>query len=391
MANRCLIAFILLTTVIQENILLAQSLQTNPVIRSFKDIPIDDSISVVGLGEFTHGGKEVILLKIDLVKYLIENKSFSLLLLECPDKLVRPINSYLLDERRTGEAEALVAKNFNGSFIVEEIVQLIDMLKSHNDSSPKKVLLKGIDVNTEIFPSNASLIHEYVLPYDYSRSATFLEDEGRIDDLTQFQRILEWAESNDNRLKNQMKTHDYNNFILDIKSAAATYSMRSKRNTTFIRDSAMAENARLLIQDKKAIVWAHNFHLMKGTDRFEKQNLGYYLDTIYGRRFFNILTDFYQIANLSVIGRDQAGSPVFTSKRYAPKRNSVSAKISIKMDLNQQTVILLQHEMAEYGSIRLNQIDMPGHHFTVGQSKSGPANFDALILLKDVSPTTLLQ
>lgn len=369
----------------------AQNINSDFESVGFRAIPIDNSVSIVGLGEFTHGGKEVILLKIDLVKYLIEEKGYSLVLLEYPDVLVKPINNYLQDSDRRNEARNLVYKHFNGAFIVEEMVQFIDMLKKHNLSRSDNIVLRGIDVNTEIFPSNASLIHEYILPYDYSGSAFFLKNERILDDTTMFASISEWATNNREQLKRKMDAEVYNSFILDLKSAEAAYFLRSRENSTFARDSFMAENVRFLIQEKKVIVWAHNFHLMKSTDRFEKQNLGYYLDEFYGDRFFNILTDFYQTATLNIITSNSEGQSVIAPRQYTPKRRSFPAKLEREQEFNNKTVLVLKDEAASGKSIRLNQIDMPGNHFTVGQRSSGPLNFDALILLGNVNPTTLLQ
>jgi erythromycin esterase-like protein len=67
-----------------------------------------DTKQIIGLGEATHGSKEIFLLKEDIIMQLIKNKEFNVVAFEAPYAESKSINEYLLTGK--GDVKLLLSR-----------------------------------------------------------------------------------------------------------------------------------------------------------------------------------------------------------------------------------------------------------------------------------------
>lgn len=104
------------------------------------------SASVVGLGEATHGTKEFFQIKHRLIRYLIENMGFNTVVFECPETKARGIDNFIKgDSSQRDILEGLTYEVWH----TQEILDLINWLKTHNENSENKVSFYGCDVDDQ--------------------------------------------------------------------------------------------------------------------------------------------------------------------------------------------------------------------------------------------------
>lgn len=103
------------------------------------------SVTVVGLGEATHGTAEFALVKSRLVRWLVERLRFGVLALEASPDACRALDAYVV----TGHGDARSALRSTGYWVwsTEEMVPLLDWLRDHNaDLEPeRRVRIVGLD------------------------------------------------------------------------------------------------------------------------------------------------------------------------------------------------------------------------------------------------------
>nr|WP_068890835.1 erythromycin esterase family protein [Pedobacter panaciterrae] len=363
--------------------------------KSLLNTEIDSSVTLVGLGEFSHGSKDLFSLKADLANFLIKEKGFDLVLLEYPDIALRTLNEYLTtDSIYTEVAELKVIKdNLLSSYKTEEMIAFIKQIKQINVGTAKKIQLRGIDINESVFPAIAYIVYRHNLPRDYQSTATLGTTATTISDEEKFTIVKEWIKGNEKSLQQKMTAQAFLELKLDMQNAEASYRLKKIKNLTFSRDSMMAENVKALSSGHRAIIWAHNLHLMKSTHPYSGSlNLGGYLTSYYGNKYYAILTDFSTEAAAYVYSASKTDNKrAFNIQKYMPIRKSLGSMINLKNEAPAVALILKKELKDPNYVINLNTIDFSGKLFLCSQMKKAPVNFDAVIVLKNVAASSLIK
>lgn len=103
------------------------------------------SSQVVGLGEATHGNKEFFQMKHRLIKFLVEDLDFDTVVMECPEERAKSIDQYIKGDLSNNVLDGLTYEVWR----TQEVLDLINWLKEHNEKSKKKVSFIGCDVNDQ--------------------------------------------------------------------------------------------------------------------------------------------------------------------------------------------------------------------------------------------------
>jgi erythromycin esterase-like protein len=97
---------------------------------------------VIGLGEFSHGTRELFIQKTRIIKYLIEKCDFRLLSFETQEPIMAAINAFL----QTGEGNLKSLMAPMGLYNTEDIYNLFQLIRQFNITNSKdKVILLGLD------------------------------------------------------------------------------------------------------------------------------------------------------------------------------------------------------------------------------------------------------
>ncbi|NRF40234.1 erythromycin esterase family protein [Pedobacter foliorum] len=363
--------------------------------RSLLNQEINKSTRVIGLGEFTHGAREVFEIKNDIIKYLIENKGVEMVLFEFPDIMFRYINYYLLEDKAYSDeaARSLILLNLNSSYRTEEIVKLCMMIKKHNLSNKVKVQLRGIDISPTIFPPIDYIITTYVTPADKDAANSLLSLKGKIPDTALLHQVGAWMLNDKSQPHPKITENNFLNFDYDIKAAKASYLMQNVKWSPLMRDSCMSENVKLLSDGHLSVVWAHNNHLMKSiSTREENRNLGSYLNSYYRTAYYMIATDFFGSAEVMVRKQEPGtNKSVYLPNTFSSKKQSFVNNYAKDKKFTKSFLLFKKDFKKTTSDINLNCIDVVGTYYLLSQKRKEGLPFDALIVLKGVSPARMIK
>ena len=254
---------------------------------------------IVSLGEFTHGSKEVNLVRNNLIEWLIKEQGFDVILFE------------------TGMGEVLSAeihKNEKSSRVItqylmwpwwtNEFVELMDLVKE------ERVSIAGYDVqrsgrsfqkllNDSIYSRYKIPAHFHDLEDKYSdfeqkrRKATYdsLAEEGNVlaRQYSGFHKLLNEKISNPSSIQKLIKR------TLINRSTYITYQLDFLKNRDYrakwtARDLMMAGNVEWLMEhiysNRKVIIIGHNFHIAKYNEK--EAVMGEWLSRKFGKRVYEI-------------------------------------------------------------------------------------------------------
>ncbi|MFI9205993.1 erythromycin esterase family protein [Streptomyces sp. NPDC053048] len=132
--------------------------------------------SIVGIGEASHGSKELFTVKDRLFRQLVRREGFSAYAMEISWSAATRLNTYLLTGK--GDVRQIMREEFqDGYFLLntEEIAQLFSWMREHNRTASHQLRVVGLDFSDA--------------------------------DPEQYERILTWAEDNEPALLPQLRRH----------------------------------------------------------------------------------------------------------------------------------------------------------------------------------------
>lgn len=246
---------------------------------------------VLALGESTHGSSEIFKMKDRIIRYLIQNKNFNIFSIEARMPESYRVNNYTIQ----GEGSV---KNYLGAmdfwtWQTQEILNMIEWMKKYNQSSDKKILFTGFDLQDFYTPINE-------LKKEFKDNPPII---GKLDELTELLANLKDKKRNNTMTETDKKEKEAAVSIISIikKDINATKSTQSdpvwldqyvrlleqnielKRSD---RDQFMAENVLWIKKnnpDSKMILWGHNGHISK-----EPTCMGKYLSDNLGKDYTTI-------------------------------------------------------------------------------------------------------
>jgi len=237
--------------------------------------------TILGLGEATHGTLEFFQMKHRIFKYFVEQHGFKIFGFEADMGECIFINRFIT--RNQGTIEEVMNKMHFWTWKTQEVKELILWMNQYNKgkSDAEKIHLLGVDCQFKDY--NKQLILEYLNKYDLSYPVyvnNILEEIDRIEYTeikTMSASVIEKLKSkcdslssyfndNMNRLTSHSGQFEYDlieRLIIQTKQFIDVYS-----NSTYnYRDKYMAENSvwltKLLGNDTKVVLWAHNGHVAK--------------------------------------------------------------------------------------------------------------------------------
>jgi len=287
-----------------------------------------EGVQVLGMGEATHGTREIFQLRLRLLKFLVQELGFDTLAIEGSESATRVLNDYIMSDY--GDHNAVVSGLGALMWDVEEFLHTVDWLREHNNSAHcnKKVRIVGLDSyqndlgRNEILSAvqqvapekliSVSLMLERVreLEEDWFKA---MEDDER--DSQYKELILELEAFIDYWVANEQNFRDSaigNSIDKTLRSIEVMRDFVASTITDFIpseipkrpelknlnRSLMMARNVERIVQlggsATKVIVWAHNYHLgvkLQGVVENALPNMGWELRRKFGTAYFVIGTE----------------------------------------------------------------------------------------------------
>jgi erythromycin esterase len=225
------------------------------------------NFKIVGLGEGTHGTKEFIELRIDIIKELIEKKGFRILCFENAFGDCYYFNQWL----NSGEPIKEGMKRYLISlWQTKELEKLFEWIRKFNQDNSEKVSITGMDFNylantAKIIDSESKKLHQEqltalsgdlykdVLFYD-SVWSNQMKGTSRID----WGARMKSTRSKFLQIDSIIKT---NHLQVSKMTQSALLNFKCRISGEGGRDRNMALMAVNLAENNKMIVWAHAIHL----------------------------------------------------------------------------------------------------------------------------------
>lgn len=249
-----------------------------------------DGATVVGLGEPSHGTKDVFRFKHRLFRYLVEEFDCRLFAIEANFSDALSLDEYVTGGPGTAE-ELLMASDFHGPWKCDAVLDLLEWIRSFNEDHPDdQIRFHGFDMQHN--SQTASMLTSYLdtvdpdTPADVTEAldeieATHLEQPDQ-DGMTAYADVCgRAAETLDERFAEHRSAYIEQTSQRAFDRARHQVRLLEQASRQFgatgedappgenlrIRDEAMAENIAWLLEyesEEMAAVWAHNAHIKRG-------------------------------------------------------------------------------------------------------------------------------
>jgi erythromycin esterase len=253
-------------------------------------IPIKKIVAkanIVALGENSHGSASIYKLKLRLIQYLVENEGFSIFALESPTVEADRINDYVLSGKGT---KAQVLKDLvYPSWQTQEMVDIIEWMKSHNKNSPNKIQFRGFDMQNG--SSALEAVADFAERHDSKLTMEVVELKNLYSDSSKDDQKWKLIVQRAEEVNKQLNLQSYSNIdpgyvdrirhYMDIVVQGIPPAFKSEKSRS--RDEYMAHNVNWILKhsgDKKLILSADNTHVTKASGK-----MGYFLKEMYGDKY----------------------------------------------------------------------------------------------------------
>jgi len=227
--------------------------------------------NIIALGENSHGSAPVYRLKLQLIKYLVEQKNYTLFALESPSVETDAVNEYVTGNH--GTSEDILNSLVYPSWKTREMAAIVEWIKNHNQKAKTKVQFRGFDMQDGNEALNKLAAFAQTCDKNLSRKVdTIVVSLKTNRDLNnaylQIQRVEEYLKSKSSDDYPKIISQD----LLDVKRYAAVLRQSIGLKTRVkSRDEYMAENIHWLLlnnsPNQRMIVSADNSHITKTTGK----------------------------------------------------------------------------------------------------------------------------
>ena len=273
--------------------------------------PVLNNVDYVGLGEATHGTREIFQMKHRMLEFLVKEMGFTIFAIEAPYAGCKNINDYVL----YGNGDARTALNSQGfwTWNTEEVIELIEWMRTYNTTVPdtKKVQFYGFDISVSSLGGGVSRLHNYLKKVDmitanandtlmknlYSLEGKFNGDSAN-QAKQKFSTLLNTLVLRRSHYILASSTKEYEDalqyatIIAQLQDAYIMEKTDIRVREREWRDYYMAANFHYLVQhnpDAKVVLWAHNSHINKNAEAYVNGGLkpiGSYLNDAYGSKYY---------------------------------------------------------------------------------------------------------
>lgn len=246
------------------------------------------SPKVIALGENSHGSSSIYKLKLRLVQYFVQEKGYSMFALESPSIEADVVNKYVTT--KAGTIEDVLNNLVYPSWKTQEMIDIIEWIKQHNETAKNKVQFRGFDMQDK----TAALDRLPVIASDYD-SKFKLKLDSLTHELKKERTDLSNAYGRVESLEKYIHGLDANapqvyskEIILEMKRCVLILKQNLGLALNLkTRDEYMAENIQWLLANYCTsgglIVSADNSHITKASGK-----MGQFLKSINGNDYLNI-------------------------------------------------------------------------------------------------------
>ncbi|MET0498456.1 MAG: erythromycin esterase family protein [Steroidobacteraceae bacterium] len=354
--------------------------------------PLVGQARIVGLGEASHGSREIFQLKNRTVAYLVQRLGFDGFALEASMPEARLIDKYV--RGGDGDPRKLLQQLGFWTWYTQELLDLVEWLREYNRTADAKVGFWGIDCQ---MPALATLtVRQFVEKYEPDSRALLDRAYGPDSKTVAMVDKIVALRALEQRLQGVAAKYRAGEPSVDIEwtiqSARILRQSVEARDDALSRERCMADNIDWILarlpQSGRLVVWGHDDHLRATLIERARPTLGSILRDAYREKYVPIGYTFYAGDYLAAGPKGLIGYPAPT----APES-------SIEWMLHRLGRPLIVTDLRKAASERGGAwLSVPMDLRTVGAQQNSdqfvpnevPAAFDGLIYTERSSPSTLM-
>ena len=401
--------------------------------------PVGDILTnarIVGLGEATHGTREVFRLKHRLVRYLVEEHGLRLFAMEANLPEAMALDEYIV-HGEGNPCEALAGTHF-WIWRTEAVLALVEWFREFNTGRPLDDRVRFYGIDAQYTTGAIDYLDEFLADTDPSlreelqTDLAAADDEGNTDDQYMSNHDSGAAERLLDRLGTVFEERreafaaatSERETVIAGRCLRVVEQVRQRRiaratdgiqASMIVRDEAMAENLSWILNREAtdtAVLWAHDAHVCR-TANFSATvdrapSLGSHLADRYGDEYFALGFDFLRGSFRAIGVGLSPESELDTWSLDAPPRNSITRVFSAtdhdlaffdfatdRADDQLETWLTQPRAKRELGAVYYGS-DGPSENEKDGQAAHNavrilPEAFDGLLFIRETMPSVVLD
>ena len=268
--------------------------------------------TIIGMGEATHGNKEIFNAKHRIFKFLVEELNYKVFAIEGDFGGAEVVNDYIVNGN--GNPEDAVKSMGFWTWSTEEVVDMVNWMRKYNESVEDKDKIRFYGFDFQKYNTNKNLLKDYLnksdkeladkyenllnddIDSDYIKNTDNQKREAIFSDLKKLQDEME---QNKGKLINNSDEDEYEKALQNAKALKQFDEWIISNYSGNVRDKYMAENVNWILnyEGKKGnnniFLWAHNGHIDKNYT-YPYVSMGKLLNDQYKEKYYAIGTEFYK-------------------------------------------------------------------------------------------------
>ncbi|SMG37572.1 erythromycin esterase [Marivirga sericea] len=367
-------------------------------------------VTIVGLGESTHGTSEFTSMRHRLFRYLVEKHGFNTLFLEEDYATCLKVDAYI--KGAEGNVQNIV-KSFNQwPWMTQEMADLISWMREYNKSNNDQQL-SFVGVDLQYYKTTLNVIDSILIKHSPNLKTELTVSEttdrefmtkSNNDGLEKYKAIVAERKASMDELN--LTESDKTKLKHLLRGLSLIIEEKNNLDYGAYRDVKMAENVMAHTEQDitKAIFWANNTHVLKicGNEKKGNCRAGANLKNWMGSKYFSIALDF-----------DQGGFNAYYLSNKAGDKNDITSytlgEVAVDPAIENsiahyfrdsyESSVFIPTESFQKRKVRKLAGRFVGASFN-NMSKTGQQTYfenwyskkyDAIILIKNTTPTLLLS
>ncbi len=263
-------------------------------------------VSVVGLGEATHGTREFFQMKSRMLEFLVKEMGFTVFAIEASYAGCNNINEYVLNGK--GDAHTALASQGFWTWDTEEVIDMIEWMRKYNQTVPENKNIKFLGFDIQNNKDGFNVVQNFLKKVDSPKALQtkhLFNLLRRIDSgdtafintdscKKEFQSLIEYITmSKENYIRGSSpEEYEYalrHAIVIEQFLDAFFIADSDLTKSAMKRDNYMSSNFNYIVQQEmpgtKFVVWAHNGHIVKD-DRKGFKPFGRYLVELFGNAYY---------------------------------------------------------------------------------------------------------
>jgi erythromycin esterase len=390
--------------------------EVQPYFQPVDALTLPEGVTLVGIGEATHGNAEFVTLRREVLQELATRYGFRAFAIEGDFGGAQVVNRYVLEGVGTAE-EAARAIGF-AIYRTQEMVDLIEWIRQYNIAAVPEDQIRVYGYDMQRYDHNKAGLLEYIGQVDLAKQEEYRAGLADLNDETVFDQQPEKIRAGleaIRQIRAEMLTEKERYVAASSQDAYALadqYALAIEQNATLRsgsvnysqqRDQYMAEKVSWIVDYEqsqgrgKVLIAGHDGHIEKSAAAAAYRSMGSRLSEQYGEKYFAIGTEFIES---SFLAKDEGSG----ERKLFSVRNNHALNRAFSVTGMDVAYLDIENALASESLSPLLTSAQPMSN--IGDSFKGwyaylpmlrtikmvPVEaYDAIIFVREATPTTLLE